>query len=326
VVQEIRVPAGAATERLDKLLPKLLPGTSRTTIQRWIEEQRVLVDGRVRRGKELVEAGALISVDPAPPPASTALPDPSIAIDCVYEDEHLLVVNKPAGLVVHPARGHWQGTLVNGLLGRGTFARAPVDPGDTLGSLRPGIVHRLDKDTSGLMVIAKNEPAREGLKSQLARHEVLRRYVALTVGMPEAARIESLHARNPHNRLKFTSLTGSGKRAITRLAIEEVFSASGAALVRCELETGRTHQIRVHLAERSKTPILGDAVYGGAKPRQPLLRQLAAELGHQALHAQMLRFTHPVSGQALALEAPPPPDFAHALACLRTAENVRPRT
>jgi 23S rRNA pseudouridine1911/1915/1917 synthase len=233
---------------------------SRAAVQRWIEHGRVLVDGHPGRASAKVPRGATIEVHPELPPASNAAPDASVIFTVVFEDAHLLVVDKPAGLVVHPARGHEDGTLVNGLLARGGFERAPIDPGDPAGHLRPGIVHRLDKGTSGLLVVAKEARAREALKALFAKHDIEREYLAIVVGQPEDARIETLHARHPTDRLRFTSRVNDGRRAVTELRVVERLGP--CAVVACRLETGRTHQIRVHLTEQAKAPILGDPLYG----------------------------------------------------------------
>jgi len=304
-------------ERVDKVLAGLLPEVSRATVQRWIEEGRVRVDDKPCRARDLVSAGSAIEVEVGPPPPSEADPDPSVVLEVCYEDEHLLVVNKPAGLVVHPARGHRTGTLVNGLLARPGFALPSADPDDEQGSLRPGIVHRIDKDTSGLLVVAKDERAREGLKAQLAHHSVERAYLALTVGTPAPGTIKTLHARDPKSRLRFTSRTKEGKLAVTHVRVLERLAGGRAAYIECRLETGRTHQIRVHLSEQSKTPLLSDAVYGGRISMAGDVAQIAATLGRQALHAAVLGFAHPISGESLRFEVPPPADFAQALEALR---------
>lgn len=304
-------------ERVDKVLARLLPDVSRSTVQRWIEEGRVLVDGQSCRARDSVSAGSAIEVEAGPPPPSEADPDPSVVLEVCYEDEQLLVVNKPAGLVVHPARGHRTGTLVNGLLARPGFTLPSADPDDEQGSLRPGIVHRIDKDTSGLLVVAKDERAREGLKQQLAQHTVERAYLALTVGTPAAGTIKTLHARDPKSRLRFTSRTREGKPAVTHVRVLERLAEGRAAFIECRLETGRTHQIRVHLSEQSKTPLLSDAVYGSRVSTAKDIADIAAALGRQALHAAVLGFVHPISGESLRFEAPAPPDFAQALAALR---------
>ena len=308
--------SGQPRDRLDKVLARLLPETSRSTIQRWIAEDRVRVDGKPCRPRDSVGPGAVIEIEPGPPPPSHAAPDAGVEFGVLYDDPHLIVVDKPAGLVVHPARGHAAGTLVNGLLARPGFKRAAADPLDPAGALRPGIVHRIDKDTSGLLVVAKTEQAREHLKAQLAAHTIERLYLALTVGVPAPGTIRTRYGRHPRSRLRFTSLVREGKLAVTHVSVRETLAGGRAAYVECRLETGRTHQIRVHLSEQRKTPLLGDALYGRA-PADERLATIAAELGRQALHAAVLGFVHPESGEKLRFESPLPPDFERALAALR---------
>lgn len=305
-------------DRLDKLVVKLLERAgqpaSRAEVQRWIEHGRVLVDGAPGRVAAKVAVGARVEVSPEPPAASEAVPDASVVFRVVHEDAHLIVVDKPAGLVVHPARGHATGTLVNGLLARGGFDRAPIDPRDPAGHLRPGIVHRIDKGTSGLLVVAKDAATREALKALFARHAIEREYVAVVVGRAADATITTLYGRHRSDRLRFTSNTDTGKVAVTHVrAIEEL---GAATLVSCRLETGRTHQIRVHLAERGGTPILGDPLYG-KMPQDPTLRAAGAALGRQALHARVLGFVHPGTGRPVRWESPLPDDLARCLAALR---------
>jgi 23S rRNA pseudouridine1911/1915/1917 synthase len=218
------------------------------------------------------------------------------------------------GLVVHPAKGHADGTLVNALLGRGGFERAGADPLDPEGHLRPGIVHRIDKDTSGLLVVAKDPSTREALKSLFAAHDIEREYVAIVVGTLNEATFDTLHGRHATDRLRFTSHTETGKHAVTHVHVLERFV--GATFVVCRLETGRTHQIRMHLAERGKAPILGDSLYG-KPPKDTTLRSIADALGRQALHARRLGFVHPTTGQRLSFESPLPRDMAQALVSLR---------
>jgi 23S rRNA pseudouridine1911/1915/1917 synthase len=318
-----------ARERVDKVLARLLAPRSRATVQRWIAEGRVTIDGATCRARDSVGAGAVLEVEIGPELSSRAEPDASVPFGVIFEDEHLIVVDKPAGVVVHPARGHRTGTLVSGLLARPGFAVAPRDERDPSGHLRPGIVHRIDKDTSGLLVIAKDGPTREGLKEQLAAHSVTRVYQALTVGVPRAGRIDTAYGRDPRSRLRFTSRLEVAKRAITHVTLIEVFGGA-AALVECRLETGRTHQIRVHLAEQAGAPLLGDALYQSVaavdRARAPLpraadtaatLSSMASELGRQALHARVLGFQHPVTGRELHFESEPPADFDAALGALR---------
>lgn len=298
----------------------LVPGVSRATLQRWIEGGRVLVDGAPRRARDLIGPGQVLDVDPLPPEPSEAVADPSVVLEVVYEDDALLVVNKPAGLVVHPARGHRSGTLVNGLLARAGFAAAELEEGESEGeadgAVRPGIVHRIDKETSGLLVVAKTAAAREALKVQLAAHTAERVYVALTLGVPASTTIRTQYGRDRRSRLKFSSRVKEGKLAVTHVKVVERLADARAALVECRLETGRTHQIRVHLSEQQKTPLLADSLYG-IRPRDADLAGVSAALGRQALHARVLGFSHPTSGEPLRFEVPPPADFAAALAALR---------
>jgi 23S rRNA pseudouridine1911/1915/1917 synthase len=306
---------GSPPERVDKALARLLPDVSRNTVQRWISEGRVHVGGKPCRPREAVGEGSVLDVEPGPQPTSAAEPDAEIDVNVLYEDAELLVVNKPAGLVVHPARGHRRGTLVNGLLARPGFAMAPADARDPAGALRPGIVHRIDKDTSGILVVAKTERAREALKSELSAHSVERLYLALTLGVPRARTIQTAYGRDRRSRLKFTSKVREGKPAVTHLRVLESFAAR-AALVECRLETGRTHQIRVHLSEQTRTPLLGDPLYG-RKTNDAELAAIAERLGRQALHAAVLGFLHPESRKPLRFEVEPPEDFRIALAALR---------
>lgn len=310
--------AHEARERIDKVLARLLAPRSRATVQRWIAEGRVRIDGQPCRARDFAVPGKVVEVEIGPELLSNAEPDVSVPFEVVFEDAHLIVVNKPAGIVVHPARGHRTGTLVSGLLARPGFAVAPADERDPTGHLRPGIVHRIDKDTSGLLVVAKDALTREGLKRQLASHSMERVYQALTRGVPRAGRIESLYGRHPRSRLRFTSRLMAGKRAVTHVHLLEVFR--GAAFIECRLETGRTHQIRVHLAEQSGAPLLADALYGGQAPQlapSPELMEIQRGLGRQALHARVLGFEHPITLQALRFESELPADFALALGALR---------
>jgi 23S rRNA pseudouridine1911/1915/1917 synthase len=302
--------------RVDRALVQLMPETSRATVQRWIAEGRVKIDGKICRAKQLLRAGAKLEVEPSEPPPSQATPDATVRFQVLYEDPHLIVIDKPAGLVVHPARGHASGTLVNGLLARGGFERAAADPRDPNASVRPGVVHRIDKDTSGILVVAKDEPTREGLKAQLSAHSMERLYRAITLGVPRTASIVTLYDRHPRSRMRFTSKTSSGKRAVTHVALLDTLAKGRAALVECRLETGRTHQIRVHLSEQAGTPLLADWLYG-REPAEPDLLAVARSLGRQALHAASLGFVHPVSGEQLRFESPLPADMQQALAALR---------
>ena len=292
---------------------------SRAELQRWIEHGRVTVEGTARKGADRVREGERVEVLPEPPARTEALPDARVPFDVVHVDDALVVVNKPPGVVVHPARGHEDGTLVNGLLALGLFDAEVLegDERDAAGHLRPGVVHRLDKGTSGLLVVARTGVAREKLKAQFQAHTIGREYVALCVGEPQSRTIATLHGRHPKDRLRFTSRVTDGKRAVTHVRVLERFAAS--AHVACTLETGRTHQIRVHLAETG-TPVLADPLYG-KPPKDAALRAVAEALGHQALHARLLGFVHPTTGAKLTFEASPPADFQRALEALRKSRE-----
>lgn len=303
-------------ERVDKVLSRLCDGTSRATLQRWIGEGRVRMNGVVCRARDAVRGGAVLEVDVGTSLPTQARPDSSVAFSVLYEDDDLAVVDKPAGLVVHPAKGHWEGTLVNGLLAREGFGAAGAEPGDPMAALRPGIVHRIDKGTSGVLVVAKTEFAREALKLQLQAHTVERRYLAITVGVPRVATIRTAYGRDPRSRLRFSSLVSQGKPAITHITVLSSLASGRAALVECRLETGRTHQIRVHMLEQAKTPLLGDPLY--KRPTlAPDLAELASQLGRQALHASVLGFVHPRTGDTRRFETPLPADMQAALERLR---------
>jgi 23S rRNA pseudouridine1911/1915/1917 synthase len=302
---DITIAPEEAGQRLDRLLAQRDPKTSRATFQRWLEEGRVTVAHKPVSAKHKLTAGTRVHVAPGPPPISDALPE-AIPLDILFEDAHLIVLHKPAGLVVHPAAGHASGTLVNALLHHAELAESE-DP------RRPGVVHRLDKDTSGVMVVTRDEPTREGLSAQFAAHSIERVYEAICLGLPPAqVSYETLIGRHPTDRKRFTTKVTRGKRAVTH--VTRIEALAGAALVQCRLETGRTHQIRVHLADHG-FPLLGDATYGKAS-KDALLRDVGSELGRQALHARVLGFVHPITTEALRFEVPPPADFARALARL----------
>ncbi len=306
----IVVLAAEARERIDRVLAGRFPEHSRSEVQRWIEAGRVVVDGVVASPKTKLRPGARIEASPLPPASTDALPE-DIPLTILFEDAHLLVVDKPAGLVVHPAPGHASGTLVNAYL---HHVGGEVDADDAADPGRPGIVHRLDKDTSGVMVIAKTPAARESLRVRFAAHDLERSYLAIAVGEhPASATYDTLHGRHPRDRKRFTSKVTRGRRAVTH--VERLEPLHAATLLRCRLETGRTHQIRVHLAEHGY-PLLGDPVYA-TRARDTRLRAAAEALGRQALHAAVLGFPHPVTGAALRFEAALPADLEAALAALR---------
>ena len=290
----------ACGERLDKVLSKLVPQYSRSRIQQWIEAGHVTIDGQPARGKATVLGDEDIIILPQAAPEEQAFKPESIDLSIVYEDAAILVINKPHGLVVHPAAGNWSGTLLNGLL-----HHYPAIGGVP----RAGIVHRLDKDTSGLMVVAKTLIAQTDLVRQLQARTVKREYLALVWGTPRVAgKVEASMGRHPRDRIKMTvTENASSKPALThyeRLATG-LLDGKPVSLVRCKLETGRTHQIRVHMLSLG-FPLVGDALYG--KPH------LASFFPRQALHAYRLGLIHPETGDEMEWEAPIPDDFAGLLA------------
>ncbi len=305
-----------AGERVDRVLAARLEaeGLSRSALGHLCDEGRVTARGAPVKPSYKVRAGDELVVDVPPPAPSSALAE-DIPIAVVFEDRDLLVIDKPAGLVVHPAKGHATGTLVNAVL-----HHAEVEDDDD--PLRPGIVHRIDRFTSGLLVVAKTPAAREVLIDRFRAHDIERSYVALTESVPPAAvTYDTLYNRHPTDRVRFSSKVREGKRAVTHVAVVETFAKGAAAFVRCALETGRTHQIRVHLSDAG-FPLLGDAVYG-RKARDAKVRAIAEALGRQALHAEVLGFKHPLTGAPLRFVSPPPDDFSRALAALRPLDAGR---
>jgi len=298
----------ASGERLDKTLAAALPDLSRARLQALIAEGRLTRGGEtVRSASDKTQAGLYRLVVPAP---ATATPEPQdIPLTVLFEDAHLIVIDKPAGMAAHPAPGAPDGTLVNALLHHCAGSLSGVG-----GVARPGIVHRLDKDTSGVMVAAKSDAAHAGLSALFAAHDIERAYIALVRGAPEPATgtVDTQIGRSPHDRKKMAVLRSGGRRAVTHYRVERRFGPSErplASRVLCRLETGRTHQIRVHLASKG-APCLGDPVYGsGAAALAVREAVTAAGLKRQALHAAILGFVHPVTGQALRFETAPPEDM-----------------
>ena len=346
IVHRLIVDAGRAGERIDAAIAALVPALSRAVVQRLIDDGHVALNEQpVRKPGQRVKAGDAIEVAvPAPEPIEL-IPEP-IPLAIAFEDADLVVVDKPAGLVVHPAAGHPRGTLVNALL------HHCRDLGGIGGVLRPGIVHRLDKGTSGVMVVAKSERAHAALTAAFAARStrarqgaptpgdaapggILREYLGITAPPPPspAGTLRTFHNRHPTDRKRFSSRVTWGRSAVTHWALVEALAGASevgtegaagarpraaAALVRFRLETGRTHQIRVHAADHG-WPLLGDPLYG-KPPRE--LRALGERLGRQALHAAVLAFDHPVTGERLRFESPLPADLAAALAALRGPRAV----
>jgi 23S rRNA pseudouridine1911/1915/1917 synthase len=298
-------------ERLDKAL-SLASGLSRERVKALLGQGRVLIDGR-RASQASVKPAAGTRFEIRVPEAAPAAARPqAIALDIVFEDAHLIVLDKPAGLVVHPAAGNPDGTLVNALLHHCRGQLSGIG-----GIARPGIVHRIDKDTSGLLVVAKSDQAHEGLARQFADHAIERAYLAIAAGhpLPPAGTVSGNIARSASNRKKMALVAPTyGKHAVTHYKILEKLDTS--SLLECRLETGRTHQVRVHLASIGH-PLLGDPLYGRTPPRlRPLL--LRNGFSRQALHAAVLGFRHPLGGASLRFESKLPADLAGLLVDLRS--------
>ncbi len=296
----LTVPESCAGLRLDQALAQLLPQYSRARLSTWVREDRVRVDGRTLAPRDKLHGGERIEVRPALSPEETAFRPETIPLDIVYEDDTLIVIDKPPGLVVHPGSGNWQGTLLNALL-----AHAPQ-----LAAIpRAGIVHRLDKDTSGLLVIAKTLTAQTDLVRQLQARTVSREYRAVVQGrVARGGTLEGAIGRDPRSRIRM-AVVPSGKPAVTHYAVAEKLPR--ATVLACRLETGRTHQIRVHL-QKLGHPIWGDPVYG---PRTPALPRFP----RQALHAEKLALTHPETGKTMQWQAPLPADMRQLIETLRAA-------
>lgn len=292
------------TGRIDKVAADLFTEVSRSQVQTAIKDQRLEVNGQVVKAKYQVQPADQIKLVLPEPEPIDAQPEP-MDLDIIYEDDQVIVVNKPQGMVVHPAPGHLHGTLVNGLLAHGQLSSIN-------GKIRPGIVHRIDRDTSGLLMVAKTDIAHKSLTEQLKNKTNLREYIALVHGVisEETGTINAPLARDPKNRKRQAVVSG-GRDAVTHFKVIERFA--DYTLIRCRLETGRTHQIRVHL-QYIKHPVAGDPLYG---PKKTLPGN------GQFLHAAKLGFTHPTTGEWLEFEAPLPPIFAETLVKLRAGETIK---
>ena len=294
-------------KRLDQFLAEKIPTLSRSTIKRLFEEDQISISPEQKLElKKMPAAGSIISVE-LPPPIPTDLIAEDIPLEVLFEDSHLIIINKPAGLVVHPAPGHYTGTLVNAIL-----YRCPDLKG--IGSeKRPGIVHRLDMGTSGVMVVAKDQETHEGLVKLFSTHDIERKYEALCFGTPKSlsGKIETSIGRHPQNRLKMHAGVKDGKRAVTFYKV--LNTSEKISHVELKLETGRTHQIRVHLSQMLHTPVLCDPLYSdfsGHLKRLPAnISEMIKDYPYQMLHAKVLGFIHPITKQELRFEAKPPALF-----------------
>lgn len=307
---ELVAPHNCIGLRLDLALAQLLPQWSRNRLQSWILEKRVCVDGKTASPKQKIWGNEKISVRPHIVPTNEAHAAEAISLDIIYEDDHLLVINKPAGMVVHPGNGNWQGTLLNALLHHSRqLNNIP----------RAGIVHRLDKDTSGLLVVAKTAEAQFNLVRQLQQHSVKRDYLAIVLGeVKQNGHIDAPIGRHPVHRTKM-AVTVHGKPARTYYQILEPLE--GCTLLRCSLETGRTHQIRVHMHSTGH-PLVGDPVYSG-KPKKmlPEMAEMITRFPRQALHAQQLALAHPHHGKTMIWNSELPEDLNALLQALRHGIN-----
>ena len=285
-------------ERLDKFLSAMLPDQSRSYLQKIIKDGNVLVNGEPKKSSYRLEDGDEVTAD-LPELKSPDIEPENIPLDILYEDDSMLMVNKPKGMVVHPSAGHYTGTLVNAVLWHCQGQLSGIN-----GVSRPGIVHRIDKDTTGVLVVCKNDAAHNAVAAQLKEHSITRKYRAIVHGVikEDEGTVDAPIGRHPTERKKMASGVKNGKRAVTHYRVLERFQ--GYTYVECQLETGRTHQIRVHMASIHH-PLLGDTVYGPAKDSH--------HLEGQTLHAMVLGLIHPVTGEYLEVEAPLPEYFENLL-------------
>ena len=285
-------------ERLDKFLSAMLPDQSRSYLQKIIKDGNVLVNGEPKKSSYRLEDGDEVTAD-LPELKSPDIEPENIPLDILYEDDSILMVNKPKGMVVHPSAGHYTGTLVNAVLWHCQGQLSGIN-----GVSRPGIVHRIDKDTTGVLVVCKNDAAHNAVAAQLKEHSITRKYRAIVHGVikEDEGTVDAPIGRHPTERKKMASGVKNGKRAVTHYRVLERFQ--GYTYVECQLETGRTHQIRVHMASIHH-PLLGDTVYGPAKDSH--------HLEGQTLHAMVLGLIHPVTGEYLEAEAPLPEYFENLL-------------
>jgi 23S rRNA pseudouridine1911/1915/1917 synthase len=316
----IVAPQAAAGQRADRFLAEAIGTLSRSRVKGLIEQGRASRNGvTLSQPAEAVHAGAVYELQPLPVASAVPLPQ-TIPFTILFEDADLIVLDKPAGLVVHPAPGHEDGTLVNALLAHCGNALPGIG-----GERRPGIVHRLDRDTTGVMVVAKTEQALASLSAMFAARDLDRAYLALVWGVPSpvSGEIEGAIGRDPHDRKRMALVTRGGKPALTRYQVHTAFAAA-ASLVRLQLASGRTHQIRVHLASRGH-PVVGDPLYlrrvpSASRALPAPVRTALLDFPRQALHAATLGFAHPRTGQRMRFETPLPPDFASLLDIVASAQ------
>jgi len=317
---ELTFEPGQAPERLDRFLARTLPDISRARLKRLIDDKQITADGAAVKAGLRLRGGEAIRISVPRPQELEAAPE-DIHLDILYEDSDLIVINKPAGMVVHPANGHYSGTLVNALLHHCT------DLSGIGGELRPGIVHRLDKDTSGVLVVSKNDLSHQGLAQQFKEHSITRRYITLVHGQVQndTGSIEKPIGRHPSARKKMSTHSSRGRRAVTHWNVLRRYAAERLTLLEMRLETGRTHQIRVHLADMN-LPVVGDQTYGSIKRPNAIadahLRTLVQQLHRQALHAWVLGFKHPRTGEHMEYSSPLPPDMAQIVTALDAKYSI----
>lgn len=306
---ELTFPTDGEPERLDSFVARSVVTLTRSAVHKLIDEGQVTVEGSLQKPSMKLKGGERITVD-IPTPAAAEATAEDIPLEILHEDCDIVIINKPAGMVVHPGAGTSGGTLVNALLGH------CGDLSGIGGTVRPGIVHRIDKETSGVLVVAKNDHAHQSLSGQFSAHTIKRVYLALVYGSPKGdkGKIESAIGRHPVDRKRMSSKARRGKRAVTHWQVIERFG--GITLIRLRLETGRTHQIRVHLSEAGY-PLVGDKVYGGSgrisSVTDPQLKGLISELDRQALHAKTLGIIHPATGEYLEFDTDLPEDMARII-------------
>lgn len=309
--RKLSFPEERPTERLDTYLCECLPEISRSQLKKLIDNKQILLNGTPVKASLKLKGGESILVNLPEPEPIEAIPE-DIPLDILYEDQDLIVINKPAGMVVHPAAGHSQGTLVNALL------HHCDDLAGIGGELRPGIVHRIDKDTSGVLVATKNDQSHQHLAEQFKQHSIDRHYMALIHGCPDqdSGTIDQPLGRHPLQRKKMSGKARNAKRAVTHWKVLKRYPGERLSLIELKLETGRTHQIRVHFAEMN-LPLVADPLYGSksklAAIKDPKLKKLIAQLPGQALHAQSLGFIHPRTGKHLEFSCKMPDTLSHLI-------------